>query len=157
MLGRSVSEQIHQIRSIALFFFLLLPIVEIEVKIAFLLFFRGNRFIEVKIIDITALGLRLRVSGKLFKISTKVNVTLRTVFDTAFLLMSFPLLSLSGFFRGLDSCLQLSILITAKVLLGTIAATPVPGWRADRLYLLRVIKISAEMILCTTLVHQVFK
>ena len=71
--------------------------------------------------------------------------------------MSFFLLKLRGFLRSLDSCLQLSVLITAKVLLGTIAAASVSGGRTDRLYLLWVVKISAEMTLRTTLIHQVFK
>ena len=71
---RGASEQVHQIWSITLFFFLLLTIVEIKVKIALLLFFRGNRFIKIEIVDVTALSLRFRVSGKLFKIGSEVNV-----------------------------------------------------------------------------------
>ena len=71
--------------------------------------------------------------------------------------MSFFLLKLRGFLRSLDSCLQLSVLITTKVLLGTIAAASMSGGRTDRLYLLWVVKISTEMTLRTTLIHQVFK
>ena len=78
-LHRCAPEQVHQIRRFAFLLLLLLAIVEVEVKIALSLLFRGNRFVEVEVIDVIAsrpLLLRLCIRGKLFKICTEIDVSI---------------------------------------------------------------------------------